>query len=219
MKKLLACTIVMFGVGWSQTLLADDFSEFASLMTYFYLSPSQESFNLLQIKGDLLSRRLKSTEGDSAAELVAVEIAKISQSHGWPIIESAYSSQAHEIIAGQTEYARFVADDNQVDITKLDIWWTDFFATGEDQYLEKIFRYAGENLPRHDMNRMFLISAAKWSFRSNCQQHQKVLEFARRRLVLPATSVAQKAYIRECIAAAEGSASNGLAAARQNLAQ
>jgi hypothetical protein len=94
-----------------------------------------------------------------------------------------------------------IIDDSQVDPTKLDIWWTSFFATGDERFLKNIFQFAGIEVlnGKGDMARIPVIGAATWSFKANCRQHKKVLEFAKHKLDAGRLSEYQEKYIRECI--------------------
>ena len=100
---------------------------------------------------------------------------------------------------GQSRLAKYVSDDTRVDPSKLDIWWTSFFATGDEKFLDNIFQYAGLELPNGDTARMLVIGAATWSFKANCRQHKKVLEFAKLKLHAGGLPESQEVFIRECV--------------------
>jgi hypothetical protein len=187
---------------WCQTVLADDLEEFGSQISYFYLAPSQESFSAFQKNANKFRAKLEGA-GNGADILVAVMIAKISQTHHWPIEDGAFAKRAKEIAEGNSQLAKYINDDSQVDPTKLDIWWASFFATGEERYLGNIFKYAGLDLPERDIGRMLIVGAATWSFKSNCRQHKKVLEFAKKKLNSPTLPGAQAKFVKECIEFAE----------------
>lgn len=182
--------------------LAVDLEEFGRRMTYFYLAPSRESFDKFQKTADQFRDKLEGSR-NRADILAAVMIAKISQTHNWPIGDGVFGKKAKEIAEGKSRLARYVIDDLQVDPLKLDVWWVGFSATGDERFLENIFQYAGHELPKDDIRRMLLVGAATWSFKANCRQHRKVLEFARRKLLAPSISDAQVKFVKECIAFAE----------------
>ena len=185
-----------------QSVLADTIEDFGKQMTYFYLSPTQESFNSFQRNADRFRDEL--VGGKNGADLlVTVMIARISQMYHWPTIESAFSEPAKEIAHGKTPLAKYIQDDSQVDPKKLDVWWASFFATGDENYLNSIFQFAGQELPRGDLGKMLVVGAATWSFKSNCTQHRKVLEFVKQKLSSHSLSKAQTNFANECIRLAE----------------
>jgi hypothetical protein len=194
-----ACVLTMLSCGIA---FAASLEDFGNKMSYFYLSPSREAFDAFQHDADQFSGKLKST-GNGADALVSVMIARISQKYGWPITGGVLGAKAAEILAGTSLFAKFVSDDTQINPTKLDIWWSSFFATGDERYLEYIYRYAGQEMPKGDIERTLVIGAASWSFKSNCIQHKKVLEFARKKLALNAASEKQMQFLRDCIAGSE----------------
>lgn len=200
--RTITLSICLFATLLCQTALADDREDFGNQMSYFYLTPSQESFDTFQEKADQFQNELESA-GNGADILVAVMIAKISGAHNWPIRDSILGRKAQEILRGQSSLAIYVQDDSQVDPSKLDVWWASFFATGDENYLEKIFQYAGVELPKEDIGRMLIGGAATWSFKANCRQHKKVTEFARQKLNSLSTSKSQVKFLKECIEFAE----------------
>lgn len=198
---LLICLAVSF---WWQSVRADDLEKFGNQMSYFYLAPSQESFNAFQKNANEFRGELEGA-GNGADILVAVMIAKISQLHSWPIGDGEFGRRAKEIAEGKSQLARYVIDDSKIDPTKLDVWWASFFATGDERYLGNIFQYAGLELPKGDIARMLIVGAATWSFKANCRQHKKVLEFAKKKLNSPAVPEVQTEFAKECIEFAEAS--------------
>ncbi|NTW53141.1 MAG: hypothetical protein HGB22_11235 [Chlorobiaceae bacterium] len=126
-------------------------------------------------------------------------IAKISQMHGWPIEDGVFGERSKDILEGKSVFARYILDDLQVDPLKIDVWWASFFATGDEQYLENIFQYAGKELPRGDNSKMLVKGVATWSFQVNCIKHRKVLAFARQKLRSSSLSEMQSKFVRECI--------------------
>jgi hypothetical protein len=200
--KTVALFIYLVATLCCQSVLADDLEDFGKQMSYFYLTPSQESFNTFQKNADRFRDRLEGA-GNGADILVAVMIAKISQTNNWPIGDGAFGKRAKEIVEGKSRLAKYVIDDSQVDPTKLDVWWASFFATGDELFLEKIFQHAGLELPKGDIGRMLVVGAATWSFKANCRQHKKVLEFARRKLNSLSISEAQAKFVKESIAFSE----------------
>ena len=91
-----------------------------------------------------------------------------------------------------------ISDDSLVDPGKLDIWWASFYATGDDVYLEKIFRYAGEDTNKKGKD-ILLYGAASWSFKANCRQHGKVKLFAEEKQKKGSYSESKIKYLQECL--------------------
>jgi hypothetical protein len=178
-------------------LLADDFEDFEMAMTSFHTSPSQQGFEELQSNAEIFEKELCG-EDNGAGLLVAVMVARISEKHDWPISgKGKIATLAKEVREGTSDYAKYILDDEQVDPGKLDIWWCSYFATGDTKYLDLILTYAGEELPKEDINMMLTIGAATWSFKSNCKQHESIKRYALERV--PDKQYAhKKAYLQEC---------------------
>ncbi len=202
--KIFIGTLCIVGMILSSSVSAQTLKEFGNTMLYFYLTPSEASFSKFQIAADHFRSELVGAE-NGAALLTSVMIARISEKNGWAIADGAFSTTAKEILDGQSELAKYIADDSKVDSTKLDVWWTSFFGTGDNRYLENIFRYAGLELPKGDISGMMVIGAATWSFKSNCQQHKRVLEFAKQKLSSPGITESQITFLKECISSAQQS--------------
>lgn len=178
----------------------DGIEELEYQMSYFYLSPSKTSFELLQQLAGQHSAKFKSS-GNGAEMLMATLISKASQAHGWPIQDGPFAKLAREISAGTSDVAKFVSDDRVVDPSKLDTWWVSFFATGDSRYLENLLVYAGEEMPEKDIEHMLVIGAATWSFTSNCHQHERVRAFAQQKLSGTNLSTEKITYLQQCVAA------------------
>ncbi|MES2951680.1 MAG: hypothetical protein V4858_24395 [Pseudomonadota bacterium] len=200
--KTIAFFIYLVATFCCPSVRADELEDFGDQMSYFYLAPSQESFNTFQKNADRFRDRIEGG-GNRADILVAVMIAKISQAHNWQTGDGVFGKRAKEINEGHSRFARYIVDDAQVDPTKLDIWWASFFATGNERFLENIFQYAGAEPAKGDIGRTLVIGAASWSFKANCGQHKKVLEFARRKLNTASLSEAQTKFAKESVAFAE----------------
>ena len=181
---------------------AASLEEFGSNMSHFYLAPSRVAFDAFQNDADQYSDKLKAA-GNGADTLVSVMVARISQKYGWPITGGEIGAKATEILTGTSPLANFVLDDTQINPTKLDIWWASFFATGDEKYLENVFRFAGLEIPKGDVGKALVIGAASWSFKSNCVQHTRVLEFAQKKLAQNTASEKQVQFLRDCITGAE----------------
>lgn len=171
--------------------------DFGQRVMAFYQSPSPEGFARFQKDADRLESVL-TANGNGADVALAVGMARTSAKHHWPIEGKGHAArQAKEILEGKSELARYVNDDTAVDPAKLDIWWMSFFATGDTAYLEKLLEFAGEPMPKDDLDKMLVIGAATWSFKSNCRQHKTVREFARSQLKND-MSPEKKAFLVEC---------------------
>jgi len=205
--KTFAVALLLVSCLWGHSAAVNDLDEFDNQMSSFYLSPSENAFQIFQKRAIQFQNKLEGSK-NGADLLVAVMIARASQTYGWPIADSVFGDKAKEIIAGKSPLAMYVSDDSRVDPTKLDIWWASFLATGDTLFLEKIFVYVGHELPKDNINKMLVIGAATWSFKSNCKQHKKVLEFAKIKLGLVSISESQRKFLKECIAYAESGNSN-----------
>ncbi len=166
----------------------------------FYLTPSPVAFKALQQGLDEHQAELVGSKG-GADILAAVEIARIAQKQGWEPDNGYFGKLAREILEGRTERARMVADDSLVNPARLDIWWASFYGTGDETYLENIFQFAGQPMPKGDIPRLLVIGSANWSFKSNCIQYAGVREFARKKLAGGHLSEARQQYLRECLEA------------------
>lgn len=197
MKKIIIIAVLAIlipTVSWSSTL-----QEFGKSVSYFYTAPTKDAFEQFQNDADTYQNELNS-QGNGANVLVSVMIAKISQKYNWPIISLAFGDKAKEIVVGKSDLAKYVSDDSLVDPGKFDIWWASFFATGDNAYLEKIFRYAGEDIEKIKGTKDILVyGAANWSFKANCQQHDKVNLFAEEKLKNGSYSEYKMKYLKECI--------------------
>jgi hypothetical protein len=166
---------------------------------YFYLNPDPAAFELFLAESSQMTEVSHQESGTYyfADFLDAVFAARVSEYYGYPISGTGYVPEtAREILQGQSDKARFVADDDLVDVFKLDVWWASFYATGEEVYLGKILDYAVGLRWTDDMAEV--MGKAKRSFKSNCARHQRVRDFAEMALDDPAYRDGQR-YLRECL--------------------
>lgn len=178
-------------------LCAGTLEDFGESMSNFYLSPTPEKFEEFQKQAAEFQGMLSKTDNGSDL-LVSVMLARIAEKHSWPIQdESKLGKKANEILKGESKLAKYIADDSQVDPRKLDIWWASYFATGDESYLEKILTYAGEEMPKNDINKMLIIGAATWSFKANCKQHDSVHSYALQSINEP-RCFHKKQFLNEC---------------------
>jgi hypothetical protein len=176
-----------------------DLKKFGDEMAYFYLAPTKERFDAFQLKADRLYNDLQKT-GSGAETLAAVFIAKASMKHHWEIAGNGkVSGVAKEIVQASSNFAKYVNDDRKVDLHKLDIWWSSFFATGDTAYLKKILQQAKLPQPGERAADFMMPAMAAWSFKSNCKQHKAVAAFAKNCLennLLPT----KKEFLKDCVA-------------------
>jgi hypothetical protein len=157
---------------------AQTIEEFGGEMANFYTSPSLARFEKLQTLSDKFYKELKNADG-GAELLVSVMIWRASEKNSWPISGKGKASKsARELASQKGKLYEYVTNDSLVDPSKLDIWWSSFFATGDDIYLNKIMRYAGLTQDNKQINDLLIIGAATWSFKANCRQHVAVKNFA-----------------------------------------
>lgn len=172
-------------------------------MSNFYLTSTEANFIQFQKSADKFEDQLKSS-GNSADIMIALMIARISEKHNWPIQQSFFSKQAKEILEGKSDLAKFLNNDDAVTPAKLDFWWASYFATGEEQYLLKILRFAGEEIPKGDTAKLMVIGAATWSFKSNCKQHKTIRDFALKISKDNTISEYKRNYLIESVKFADG---------------
>jgi hypothetical protein len=176
--------------------LAASLQEFSQGMSTFYLKASPGEFESFQKEAALHEKEMG--VGPKEGCLLPAMIYRISEKYSWPITgDGVAAKQALEIREGKSALALYVRDDSQVDPGKLDIWWISFMATGDEAYLAKILTYAGEDIKKAKGEQLLLIGAASWSFKSNCQQHEAVKQFAHKHLVA-GTYPGKTAFLKEC---------------------
>ena len=186
----------------SSLVAADDLEDMCRSLTYFYLHPSKKEFEEIQRQANASFDVLKSKE-NGASLLVAVGMARIAQKNDWPLIEGPLTDVAKAIVDGKSKLAKYVDDDSVVDPSKLDIWWVSFMATGDEKYLDKLLKYVGKPMPKDNPNEMLVIGAASWSFKSNCCQHEKILEYTKKKLAEGKIKGEQAEFLRRCVKEAE----------------
>jgi hypothetical protein len=149
-------------------------------LQHFYISPTQSKFEELQATAAELVNELHGAE-NNAGLLVSMSLARISEKHGWQLAEkNPCGKTAAQILKGETEPAKYIADDARVDLLKLDLWWMSYFATGDEAYLDKISHYTtlpieDNNLGEREKKRIF--KAALWSIQYNCREHEAVKRY------------------------------------------
>jgi hypothetical protein len=172
--------------------------ELSEQSTVFYQNPSKETFETLGKEADLHAEELIQDDGH-AALLFSVFLYRAAEKNGWKISgHGRISILAADLKDGTSRLAKFVRDDSRVDATRLDIWWSSYFATGETEYLNKIMKYAGRELPEKNVEGMLTIGAASWSFKANCRQHESIRKFAEACLADPRYED-RRSYLEECI--------------------
>ncbi len=196
MKKnilvLLFCLLVVANVSGSTN------DECGKLFSYFYLHSSPETFIKLQKCVDENESELRGEENHTE-NIVATMIAKISGKYNWPITSIHFGSKAKEIKTGISAFAKYIVDDSKAEAKKLDLWWASFSATGELKYIEKIFQFAGEDFSGHTREKMLTVGAASWSFKANCNQHEKVKKFAEEKFQNGGLGENKMDYLKSCI--------------------
>jgi hypothetical protein len=178
MKPTLLHYLILASLLIATPIHAQDISKFTQEVSFFYLHPSKEHYNTLQRQADKFAGALEG-KGNRADLLVAEWIARVSQRYHWPITGgSSIANKAGDIANGQSQIANYVRNDRNVDPSKIDIWWMDFFATGDSAHLGKILRHAEKLRAGQKAGEMLVPFSASWSFKSNCRQHPAVLAYA-----------------------------------------
>ena len=167
-------------------------------MSTFYLNPTREKFESYQSLAQKFGDEIASKK-NGAELLIAISLWRISEKYSWPINgEGNLFKVAESLGAKNSKLYDYVVSD-EVDPSKLDIWWVSYFATGDEVYLSKIMRYAGSSKEKAKGLEIVLIGAATWSFKSNCRQHEAVRVFALKCLSEPQYSE-RTSFLRDCIA-------------------
>ncbi|MCP4569945.1 MAG: hypothetical protein GY841_20385 [FCB group bacterium] len=149
-------------------------------MTFFYSKPSRSEFDAIQLGININFEKL-SAGAENTAKLMAVFLGKVQMQHGWPIMDLGMIDDGARSIAArdESEFSQFVWNDAQLSPTRLDIWWTSFFATGDTGYLDMIIDQVGDLDAQSGAANISLMGSANWSFESNCRQHKAVLDYAK----------------------------------------
>ena len=173
--------------------------EFDSRVTFFYLHPSKEEFDSLQSAAKKHEEALISGSDENGRLICGTTIAMISEKNGWPVTGSGkIAEMARDIMSRASKVSLYVLDDEVDRAAKLDIWWASFFATGDKKYLKKLLKLAVSPIPRDgQIDKEFIIGAAKWSFSSNCMQHEAVRAFAESQIE-NATSDDARKFLKDC---------------------
>ncbi|WP_422444502.1 MULTISPECIES: hypothetical protein [unclassified Endozoicomonas] len=168
--------------------------ELYDLSVNFYRDPSEAKFRQFEKLTDLHFDHLDTGEGCLKHKLPFV-IALISEKNNWPIQSAKCGALASEIIEGSSELAKWI-NSNRVCPEKLDFWWSGFFATGEEKYLEKILKVIGPTTSQTKNVIKATKGAAEWSLKTYCEDHQAVQDFARRMRDDSSLSDYQREYLR-----------------------
>jgi hypothetical protein len=170
-------SVTTFASGESDSTTPDAVNQ---RLSYFYLRPSEEEFEALQLQ--LAANLEQFTTGKGGiAMLVSVFLGKVHHKYGWPLLDLGALDDMARSIAGQdeSELSRYIWDDTQVDPGKLDTWWVSFFATGDTKYLDNLVAQVGDLEAQGGATTIMIMGAANWSFASNCRQHAAVMEYAK----------------------------------------
>ncbi len=168
-------------------------------MSNFYMEPSLARFEKLQNLSDKFYKELKEADG-GAEVLVSIMIWRAAEKNSWPISGKGKASKlAKELASKKGKMYAYIVDDKLVDPSKLDMWWSSFFATGDETYRDKILFYAGVDKEGKPIDDLLIIGAATWSFKANCRQHDLVKKFAEKSLISPKYSD-RKVFLQSCLA-------------------
>lgn len=185
---------------------ANDMEKLGNQLNNFYLEPTKEKFIDFQLTANKFETELTSSRNSSDI-LVALMTARISEKYKWPIEDTFFDEQAKEILEGKSELAQFINNDDLVSPAKLDMWWASYFATGDETYLHKLLKYAGEDLPKGDTAKLMVVGAATWSFKSNCKQHQSIRDFAQKMSQDNSLSSKKREFLIETVKFVDGQGS------------
>ncbi len=190
---------------------SDELHELGQRMMTFHTGPTKEKFDRIQ---ELMKKHLSELEQrDSGTKALrtAVFLARIKLKYGWNLADIGhFDDLAQEVIAGKSELARYANDDHAVDPTKLDIWWWEYFATGDDKYLAQLLKQTGDlddlMATKGDLDsfrhRVVLMSVANWSVKSNCSNAPSVLRFVKK-AIDQEKDAGRHRFLEECIQSAD----------------
>ncbi|MDP8079610.1 hypothetical protein [Phocoenobacter skyensis] len=187
MLKQIKYCIVILSIFCSQMSFATaitDVNQLGQKMMSFYQNPQQQRFD--EIQQGMMALYGKTTK----IPIMVVWANAVSQKYGWKINQDFYPELVKQLRNSQSEFSQFVANDEIVVSMKLDIWWSSFFATGEDKYVRKIFdqaikfkevkQYLDNKKTQTNQDAFYLMTlfSADWSFKANCKHHKKIRTFA-----------------------------------------
>ena len=203
MGILLTLAFIPLCAPGSQQTQSWSLEETATHMANFYSTPTQIEFDMIQ-RGLESNLHELEAKGNAADTLASVFLATVHAKHGWPIRDLGSLDDGARSIERRdgTPLSKYVDDDHAIDPGKLDIWWIEFFATEDTQYLDKLVAQIGDVKAQSGVNRILITGAANWSFAANCRQHPIVLRHAKHLLSLDPPLPNKKA-LQEVVARAE----------------
>jgi hypothetical protein len=169
-----------------------DYTKFGDAITTYYMAPSLEKLKAIDEGITRLSTEL---DKSNFGQMTTVGLALAAKEQGYEIVGlTKVHTDAKKLMTDNWgNLQRYLNDVSSVDPGKLDIWWTSFFMTGNEKYLQYILDVAvTEEKTKEGLN--LAVSAAQWSFKANCGQHTAVLRFARK-----VNFVLRNKYLDECI--------------------
>jgi hypothetical protein len=179
--------------------VSSELEKLGKRMTCFYKAPTKEEFENFQ--KDIVPFQDFFAKRPDTKLLVAVFIARVSKKYGYPITDTPFAEMARKILDPKSDLAKLSDDDSKISPTKLDVWWTSFFATADTKYLEKIFQFVGRDMDNDRNVRNLLVDgAANWSFKSNCRQHEKIMAFAKAKLEKGSLPPSKIKFLKQCVA-------------------
>ena len=174
-------------------------------MSFFYRNPDAAQFDRIsKLIDEHEETILKASKRNRFNVIAATFLARVHQKHEFPISSTGkIGDLARAIIAKDkdNQEAVFVNDPKQITASKLDAWWISFSATGDTKYVESILKVTG-NPRTKKVNGLLsipVVTAANWSFKSNCRLHKPVFEFAANASKLEKWA-AQKSFLDHCVA-------------------
>jgi hypothetical protein len=179
--------------------LDSQFTPIALGMMTFPQHPTEQAFRAIESKMNALPKLGNSDNDSHLLLLSAAFLTGGHLGHGWSIDGKSQTGKAAlELLSKKGKMAAWAWDDNTVDDSKFDFWWTQYMGSQDEKILTKILKYAGDPT-RYKDARAIWVQLASWSFKSNCSQLQSVRDFAEKRLHDPAYKD-REAFLRECLA-------------------
>lgn len=181
---------LLFSVG---SFAQDDFSaamsEMSKKVSFFHENPTDENFQEIAKTIDRWKDELEGLDKRRGFQsILSTFVARVHEKYDYEIEgDNSINQLAKEILNPETknEDAKFIQNDELITRQKLDLWWSSFYATGEDKYLQLLLARTGskemiqEAQQANNTTLANIMGAASWSFASNLNQQEAVQNFAK----------------------------------------
>lgn len=186
-------------------------------IAYFYQQPNQADFNWVQDNRQSIEDALTANKKrHNAFAGVVVWVSQVADKHQWKIQPDYYPSAIKQLNTPGSRAYQIFHGKPQITPQTLDMWWSSFFATGDMEYVKRIFNQAKQlqkitadaeknaqqgKKSKRDILAFLVAGAAEWSFLSNCRQHAVIQVFAKKQLSHGGLSAAEQTLLTRCVSA------------------